>query len=270
MNQPILFWNYIVKLNHVNSISIYLRVFSMQCFERSAITVSLVLVQGNKHLNTFPDPKCGPKTKTSMFAFHLDRHESNYPRLCSAHFAATPSDSVWFGDLVTSFHASPRHLIYLSSQENPAAVPKSVLSFPNTLHPQGEIGREVEKCCFVSRAFQILLVRFSKIQHFPGYMMLYAYMPHSSHIFPGEITFSASSLSEVCPSSAGCLPGTPWSRSGGWSSAGSSRGSWWHLQNFGIQQNWETFQCGDGSFLFVSWAWLQIFLSTPSFWVFFW
>lgn len=114
MNQPILFWNYIVKLNHVKSISIYLRVFSMQCFEHSAITVSLVLVQGSKHLNTFPDPKCGPKTKTSMFAFHLDRHESNYPRLCSAHFPAKPSDSVWFGDLVTSFHASPRHLTYLS------------------------------------------------------------------------------------------------------------------------------------------------------------
>lgn len=103
---------------------------------------------------------------------------------------------IW--DLVTSFHASPRHLIYLSSQENPAAVPKSVLSFPNTLHPQGEIGREVEKCCFVSRASQILLVnsqillvRFSKIQHFPGYMI---YMPHSSHIFPGDITFSASNV----------------------------------------------------------------------------
>ena len=77
--------------------------------------------------------------------------------------------------------------IYLSSQENPAAVPKSVLSFPNTLHPQGEIGREVEKCCFVLRASQILLVicqillvRFSKIQHFPGYMI---YMPHSSTLF---------------------------------------------------------------------------------------
>ena len=133
-------------------------------------------------------------------------------------FLQKTSDSLWIGDLVLSF------------QEKPAAVPKSVLSFPNTLHPQGDIGRDVEKCCELFHGHP----RFWWNPKFSGLFATFIY------ILPGEIP-CLHKASEACPSSAGCLRGTPWSRSGGRSSAGSSRGPWrkiLRVVNWGWKSSW--------------------------------
>ena len=76
------------------------------------------------------------------------------------------------------------------------------------------------------------------------YICIYIYMPHSSHIFPGDITFSASVSRRYARLRLAASPARPEAAAAAGHRPEAVGAPGDISESLGIREIWETFQCG--------------------------